>query len=161
MLQSDYFFGGGGLETFHFSSPHSSLYWVHGLRWAASVLMQFQFWFLSFSSNSLNNFSSPLFFLHKSPLCYNSHLLLRFLISLSLSLDVFCYLFEPFISRFKSTIFWDITPCSPLKVNRRFGEIYCLDLQGRRISRASTVGDMFLRNVGRLFAEYTALYPRR
>jgi hypothetical protein len=21
----------------------------------------------------------------------------------------------------KSTIFWDITPCSPLKVNRRFG----------------------------------------
>jgi hypothetical protein len=24
----------------------------------------------------------------------------------------------------KSTIFWDITPCSPLKVNRRFGGTY-------------------------------------
>jgi hypothetical protein len=36
----------------------------------------------------------------------------------------------------KSTIFWDITPCSPLKVNRRFGGTYCLHLQGRRISRA-------------------------
>jgi hypothetical protein len=36
----------------------------------------------------------------------------------------------------KSTIFWDITPCSPLKVNRRFGGTYHLHLQGRRISRA-------------------------
>jgi hypothetical protein len=36
----------------------------------------------------------------------------------------------------KSTIFWDITPCSPLKVNRRFGGTYRLHLQGRRISRA-------------------------
>jgi hypothetical protein len=24
----------------------------------------------------------------------------------------------------KSTIFWDITPCTPLKVNRRFGATY-------------------------------------
>jgi hypothetical protein len=31
----------------------------------------------------------------------------------------------------KSTIFWDITPCSPLKVNRRFGGIYCLNLHRR------------------------------
>jgi hypothetical protein len=36
----------------------------------------------------------------------------------------------------KSTLFWDITPCSPLKVNRHFGGIYCLHLQGRRKSRA-------------------------
>jgi hypothetical protein len=35
----------------------------------------------------------------------------------------------------KSTIFWDITPCSLLKHNRHFGETYLLDLQGRRISR--------------------------
>jgi hypothetical protein len=35
----------------------------------------------------------------------------------------------------KSIIFWDITPCNPLKVNRRFGWTYCLHLQGRRISR--------------------------
>jgi hypothetical protein len=36
----------------------------------------------------------------------------------------------------KSTIFWDITPCSPLEVNRLFGGTYRLHLQGRRISRA-------------------------
>jgi hypothetical protein len=30
----------------------------------------------------------------------------------------------------KATIFWDITPCSPLKVNRRFGGTYRLHLQG-------------------------------
>jgi hypothetical protein len=35
----------------------------------------------------------------------------------------------------KSTILWDITPCSPLEVNRRFGRIYKLHLEGRRISR--------------------------
>jgi hypothetical protein len=40
----------------------------------------------------------------------------------------------------KSTtrIFWDITPCAPLKVNRRLGETYRLHLQVRRISRART-----------------------
>jgi hypothetical protein len=32
----------------------------------------------------------------------------------------------------KSTIFWGITPCSPLKVNRRFGGTYRLHLQSRR-----------------------------
>jgi hypothetical protein len=31
----------------------------------------------------------------------------------------------------KSTIFWDTTPCSPLKVNQRFGRIYYFHLQGR------------------------------
>jgi hypothetical protein len=36
----------------------------------------------------------------------------------------------------KNTIFWDITPCSPLKVNRRVGGTYRLDLQGQRINRA-------------------------
>jgi hypothetical protein len=36
----------------------------------------------------------------------------------------------------KSTIIWDITPCSPLKVNRRFGGTCRLHLQGRIISRA-------------------------
>jgi hypothetical protein len=33
--------------------------------------------------------------------------------------------------KLKSTVFWDITPCCPLKVNRRFGGTYCLNLQGR------------------------------
>jgi hypothetical protein len=36
----------------------------------------------------------------------------------------------------KSTIFWDITPCSPLGVNRRFGGTSRLHLQHRRTSRA-------------------------
>jgi hypothetical protein len=35
----------------------------------------------------------------------------------------------------KRTIFWDITPCSLLKVSRRFGGPYRLHLQGRKISR--------------------------
>jgi hypothetical protein len=33
-----------------------------------------------------------------------------------------------------SNIFWNITPCRPLKVNWRFGGTYCLNLQDRRIS---------------------------
>jgi hypothetical protein len=71
----------------------------------------------------------------------------------------------------KNTIFWDITPCSPLEVNRRFGETYRLHLQGRKISQRETSlkaggkledGDeMFLRNGGWLSTDYTALYPRR
>jgi hypothetical protein len=94
----------------------------------------------------------------------------------------------------KSSIFWDIAPCSPLKVNRLFG-VTCLHLHGWRISQVrnqreacsrilgQTVlpasyllhtgfllclffdtkdgGDMFLRNVGWLSVDYTALYPRR
>jgi hypothetical protein len=32
----------------------------------------------------------------------------------------------------KNIIFWDITPCSPLSVNRCFGGTYRLHLQGRR-----------------------------
>jgi hypothetical protein len=35
-----------------------------------------------------------------------------------------------------SFLFWDITPYSPLKVNRRFGRTCWLRLHGRRISRA-------------------------
>jgi hypothetical protein len=31
-----------------------------------------------------------------------------------------------------SIIFWDMTPCSPLSFNRRFGGTYCLHLQGGR-----------------------------
>jgi hypothetical protein len=30
----------------------------------------------------------------------------------------------------KNTVFWDIMPCSPLKINGRFGGIYHLHLQG-------------------------------
>jgi hypothetical protein len=31
----------------------------------------------------------------------------------------------------KSSVFWDITPCSPLKVNRHFRGTYCLHHQGQ------------------------------
>jgi hypothetical protein len=40
----------------------------------------------------------------------------------------------------KSTIFWDTTLCSPLKVSRRFGGSYHLHFLGRRISRARNQG---------------------
>jgi hypothetical protein len=33
----------------------------------------------------------------------------------------------------KSTILWDMTPCSPLSVNRRSGGIYRLYLQGKKL----------------------------
>jgi hypothetical protein len=36
----------------------------------------------------------------------------------------------------KTSMFWDMTPCSPLKVNRRFGEICRLHLQSRSTSQA-------------------------
>jgi hypothetical protein len=36
----------------------------------------------------------------------------------------------------KSSVFWDIISCSPLKANRRFGEICGRHFQGRRISQA-------------------------
>jgi hypothetical protein len=57
-----------------------------------------------------------------------------------------------------SSVFWDITTCSPLKVSH---------LQGGRKSKASNQheasslngGDMFLRNVGWLSTDYTALVP--
>jgi hypothetical protein len=64
----------------------------------------------------------------------------------------------------KSTIFWDITPCSLLQVNRRSGGTYSLHFQGRKISQGSSAfrllqdgfllgllfdtEDVFLRNVG-------------
>jgi hypothetical protein len=44
----------------------------------------------------------------------------------------------------KSTIFWDITPCSPLKVNRRFGGTYRIYSQGR--SKQSSACHLFSRS---------------
>jgi hypothetical protein len=79
-----------------------------------------------------------------------------------------------------SSLFWDITTCSPPKVNRRFGVTYRLHLQGRRISQtkhhchlfhagfllglffdSNDGGDKFLRNVRWLSTESTELYPIR
>jgi hypothetical protein len=44
----------------------------------------------------------------------------------------------------KSPIFYDTRLCSPLKVNRRFGRIYCLHLQRRRISQARSQSEAVL-----------------
>jgi hypothetical protein len=59
------------------------------------------------------------------PMMLNSITLVSFLI--------FCS-FQPChtYTHIKSTIFWDITPYSPLSVNRHFGGTYCLHLQGRK-----------------------------
>jgi hypothetical protein len=46
----------------------------------------------------------------------------------------------------KSSIFWDIKPCSPLKFNRRFGGTYRLHLQGQKISRARNQRESRLQN---------------
>jgi hypothetical protein len=81
----------------------------------------------------------------------------------------------------KSTIFWEITPCSPLKINRRFGGTCRLHFHGRKIIQAINQcesrwqaelllgiffdpdygSDIFLRNVGWISTGYTALYSRR
>jgi hypothetical protein len=76
-----------------------------------------------------------------------------------------------------SSVFWHITPCSPVKVNGCFGGTHRLHLQGRGVSRARNQawcllhvlfflglfvdtedgGNMFLQNVGWLSPECTAL----
>jgi hypothetical protein len=69
----------------------------------------------------------------------------------------------------KSIIFWDMTLCSLLSCNRRFGWTYRLHLHGRnnfsknqQVSRWQADGGyMFLRNVGCNSTDYTASYPRR
>jgi hypothetical protein len=53
--------------------------------------------------------------------------------------QIFCPLLCPNTKAhfpFKGSVFSDITPCSLLKVNRRFGEIFRLHLQVRKLSHA-------------------------
>jgi hypothetical protein len=86
----------------------------------------------------------------------------------------------------KSYILWDVTLCSHLKINRRFGGKYCLKLQGGRISQARNQhetnsawyalrtgfllvlfidpedgGGMFLVKVRWFSTDYTTIYPRK
>jgi hypothetical protein len=41
-----------------------------------------------------------------------------------------------FVFILRSDILWNVTPCSPIVVDRRFVGTYCLHLQGRRVSQA-------------------------
>jgi hypothetical protein len=57
------------------------------------------------------------------------------------SVDIFkthtCLVFEVLTAvAMKSSVSWDITPCSPVKMSQRFGGTCYLNLQGRRISHA-------------------------
>jgi hypothetical protein len=46
------------------------------------------------------------------------------------------YINGTFRINLKSSIFWNITPCSPVKVNQRFGGPYSLDHQDREVNQA-------------------------
>jgi hypothetical protein len=61
-----------------------------------------------------------------------------------------------------SSIFWDITPCNPLKLSRRFGNVGRCQLlvSGMTLCPADR-GDMFLRNDGLLSTNCTSIYPTR
>jgi hypothetical protein len=63
-----------------------------------------------------------------------------------------------------SSVFWDMTSCSPVKVNRRFGRTWALlhaaflpDL----LLNPEGGGDMFLRKFGWLSLDCMVPYPRR
>jgi hypothetical protein len=66
----------------------------------------------------------------------------------------------------KPSVSWDVTPCSSLNVNGRFGGTYCLHLLATCFMLGLFFdpeygGDMFLRNVGWLSTGYTLLYLRK
>jgi hypothetical protein len=72
----------------------------------------------------------------------------------------------------KSTVFWDITPCSPLSVNRRFGGHIASIFRVEKISSAGNqrqsrwqeelkMEAMWSSKTRWLSTDYTALYPRR
>jgi hypothetical protein len=65
----------------------------------------------------------------------------------------------------KSTIFWDIMPCSVLKINQRFGGTYRLHIHAGFLLDLffdpEDGCDMFFRNASLLSTDYTAIYPRR
>jgi hypothetical protein len=81
--------------------------------------------------------------------------------------NILCLGFELPAGGMKSSFFWDMTPCSPLKINRLFGGTYRVHFQNRRKTKQKTKvkkvaagflpylffdhengDDIFLRNVG-------------
>jgi hypothetical protein len=73
----------------------------------------------------------------------------------------------------KSTIFWEVTPCSLIEIYRRFGGTQCVLLVLSRHIRGSLCffpaacffgllfDNKFLRNVDKLLQDYTASHKRR
>jgi hypothetical protein len=58
----------------------------------------------------------------------------------------------------ENVVFWDITPCSPLKFNRRFGGTYRLHFQGRKIrERRTSVGRWLQSAAGSSLADFSTL----
>jgi hypothetical protein len=61
-----------------------------------------------------------------------------------------------------SIIFWDVTPFSLLRCNRRFGGTYRLHLLAENFFfDPEDEGDMFLQNVSCISTDYTASHSRR
>jgi hypothetical protein len=55
----------------------------------------------------------------------------------------------------KSAIFWDVTPCRPLKVNRRLATRFHAFFLLALFLDPEDLGDIFLRNVACLSTDYT------
>jgi hypothetical protein len=61
----------------------------------------------------------------------------------------------------KSTISWDITPCSPLSVNRRFGGTNRLHLEGQKITSARNQRASRWQVLARWFLAQLIFWPWR
>jgi hypothetical protein len=53
-----------------------------------------------------------------------------------ISLSITIFLTKSYNTNSRVLIFWDITPCSQLEVNQRFGGEFCLHPHGARINQA-------------------------
>jgi hypothetical protein len=51
----------------------------------------------------------------------------------------------------ESAVFWDLTPCSPIEVHRRFREMSCLHIHDRKASKAELIICILLFLLGLLF----------
>jgi hypothetical protein len=60
-----------------------------------------------------------------------------------------------FLSFMNMTVFWDVSSCTHVEVDRRFTGAYCLHHQG------DDGGSTHLWNVSHLLCDYMAQYPRR
>jgi hypothetical protein len=79
-----------------------------------------------FNQLSITNFSAPQS--HKTSV-------LKIIVCLKRLMPV--YALDLLISMVKKiSVFWDITPCSPAKIGRHFGEIYCFHRQGQIVIKA-------------------------